>query len=91
MYPRKARQFKEVTKALRQIGRDCIMRIIKSIQSGEDTPQGILTLMLTGKKNVHSFTTLNYVSTGDQGHDIEDLVDDFLTFYVAGKYDKHYL
>ena len=88
MHPRKTSHFRKVTQALRQIGRDCIMRRIKSIQSGKDTPQDILTLILSGMKfSILKILTLQLIiETGDQSHDIEDLVDDFLTFYVAGKY-----
>ena len=61
----------ETVRAIRQIGKDCIVRRIKAIDNNEEVPSDILTQIIR-------------VASSDKGVDLEDLVDDFATFYVAG-------
>ena len=56
---------------LRQIGRHCIEQCIKSIQNNEDVPHDILTQIIS-------------ITQKKENIQVEDLVDDFVTFYVAG-------
>ena len=56
---------------LRQIGRHCIEQRIKSIQNNEDVPHDILTQIIS-------------ITQKEENIQIEDLVDDFVTFYSAG-------
>ena len=82
---------------IRQLGRECIQKRINAIESGEQVPNDILTHIVkitSGLLPVHMsnmkviftmalFQTIFLATTGDI--DVEDLVDDFTTFYVAGK------
>ena len=59
------------------------------IQDGQDIPQDILTYMLSSKKvcYLHEHTLkniLSYSSANKENWNIEELVDYYLTFYVAG-------
>ena len=56
---------------LRQIGRHCIEQRIKSIQNNEDVPHDILTQIIS-------------ITQKEENIQVEDLVDDFVTFYAAG-------
>eukprot|EP00731_Ephydatia_muelleri_P020160 Em0012g985a len=57
---------------MRRIGRDCIEKRIKAVTSGEEVPNDILTQILQS-------------SVGVKSVDMETLVDDFITFFVAGQ------
>ena len=54
-----------------KLEKKCIKNRIQAIKNGEDIPQDILTQIITLTQN-------------EDGTDIEDLVDDFATFYAAG-------
>ncbi len=54
LYPKKVKEYRKCIKALRRIGRDCIMRRIERIKSGEEMPNDILTYMLSSKKTIVS-------------------------------------
>ena len=65
--------YRETVRAIRQIGRDCINQRLKAISNEEEVPNDILTQIIR-------------VARSDASIDIEDLVDDFATFYIAGMY-----
>ena len=72
MHPYVTEGYRETARAIRQIGHDCILQRFKAIANKEEVPNDILTQIIT-------------VAGSDKSIDIEDLVDDFATFYVAGK------
>ncbi|KAL5471218.1 hypothetical protein EMCRGX_G029311 [Ephydatia muelleri] len=57
---------------MRRIGRDCIEKRIKAVATGGEVPNDILTQILQ-------------ISCTNTSVDMETLVDDFVTFYVAGQ------
>ena len=72
MHPYVTEGYREVVRAIRQIGQECIVRRFKAIANEEEVPNDILTQIIR-------------TASSDKSIDIEDLVDDFATFYVAGK------
>ncbi|XP_040268462.1 cholesterol 24-hydroxylase-like [Bufo bufo] len=66
------RDVQESTRLLRKTGRECIERRQKAIQDGEEIPVDILTQILKGA-----------ALEGDC--DMEDLLDNFVTFFIAGQ------
>ncbi|KAL5489563.1 hypothetical protein EMCRGX_G018672 [Ephydatia muelleri] len=72
VHPQEAEMYHEAILAMRRIGRDCIEKRIKAVTSGEEVPNDILTQILQS-------------SVGDKSVDMETLVDDFVTFFVAGQ------
>lgn len=67
------------------------MKRISSIERGETIPHDILSCILkTTRKlayigiNINSVSIL-YTVEADHTTDIEQLVDDFMTFFIAGK------
>ena len=71
LHPHETEGYREAVRAIRQIGKDCIVRRIKAIDNDEEVPNDILTQIIR-------------VASSDKGVDLEDLVDDFATFYIAG-------
>ncbi len=64
-------KYTDAAAKLREIGRYCILKRIESIKNGEQDHHDILTQIIT--------------LTQKQGNiNLEDLIDDFVTFYVAG-------
>eukprot|EP00731_Ephydatia_muelleri_P028730 Em0020g374a len=70
LYPHETETYREAVTAMRRIGRDCIEKRIKAVTSGEEVPNDILTQILQ-------------TSIAARLVDMETLVDDFVTFYVA--------
>ncbi|XP_069806710.1 cholesterol 24-hydroxylase-like isoform X2 [Dendropsophus ebraccatus] len=66
------RDVQESARLLRKTGRECIERRRKAIQDGEEIPMDILTQILKGAD-----------LEGDC--DMEDLLDNFVTFFIAGQ------
>ncbi|KAM3917972.1 cholesterol 24-hydroxylase-like [Leptodactylus fuscus] len=66
------REVKENIKLLRKTGRECIERRMKAIHDGEDIPVDILTQILKGAEV-------------EDGCSLEDLIDNFVTFFIAGQ------
>ncbi|KAG9463545.1 hypothetical protein GDO78_021534 [Eleutherodactylus coqui] len=66
------RDVKKNIKFLRKTGQECIERRMKAIQDGEDTPVDILTQIIKGAKL-------------EDGCSLEDLIDNFVTFFLAGQ------
>ena len=64
--------YRETVRAIRKIGQECIMKRYKAIENEEEVPNDILTQIIR-------------VATNERRVDLEDLVDDFATFYVAGE------
>ncbi|XP_072284111.1 cholesterol 24-hydroxylase-like isoform X2 [Pyxicephalus adspersus] len=62
----------ESIRLLRKTGRECIERRRKAIQDGEDIPVDILTQILKG-------------AVQEDECDMEDLLDNFVTFFIAGQ------
>lgn len=62
----------ESIRLLRKTGRECIERRRKAIEDGDDIPVDILTQILKGE-----------AQEGDC--DMEDLLDNFVTFFIAGQ------
>ena len=71
MRPFAGSKYTDAAYKLRQIGRHCIEQRIKSIQNNEDVPHDILTQIIS-------------ITQKEENIQIEDLVDDFVTFYSAG-------
>ena len=71
MHPYMTEGFREAARAIRLIGQDCILRRFKAIANEEEVPNDILTQIIKA-------------ASSDKSIDIEDLVDDFATFYIAG-------
>ena len=46
LHPLEVRGYRETIRALRIIGRDCIMKRITAIEAGEDVPRDILSSIL---------------------------------------------
>ncbi|KAL5473710.1 hypothetical protein EMCRGX_G028238 [Ephydatia muelleri] len=72
LHPKETEMYHEAVGAMRTIGRDCIEKRIKAVTSGEEVPNDILTQILQ-------------TSIADKSVDMETLVDDFVTFYIAGQ------
>ncbi|KAL5497028.1 hypothetical protein EMCRGX_G013421 [Ephydatia muelleri] len=72
LHPFETRSYRETIRAMRSIGRECIRKRIRAFDNGEDLPDDILTSILK-------------VASNDAAADIETLVDDFVTFYIAGQ------
>ncbi|XP_075049445.1 HHIP-like protein 1 isoform X3 [Mixophyes fleayi] len=73
--PRKRALIRDVQdniRFLRKTGRDCIDKRMKAIQDGEDIPVDILTQILKGAEL-------------EDGCNMEDLLDNFVTFFIAGQ------
>ena len=66
--------YRESIRAMRRIGQDCITRRFKAIADKEAVPNDILTQIVRAAS-----------SDACRGIDLEDLVDDFVTFYIAGE------
>ena len=66
--------YRETIRAMRKIGQDCIVQRFKAIADKEEVPNDILTQIVR-------------VASSDAGRgvDMEDLVDDFVSFYIAGE------
>ena len=71
MHPYLTEGYREAARAIRHVGQDCILRRFKAIANEEEVPNDILTQIIK-------------IASSDKSIDIEDLVDDFATFYVAG-------
>ncbi|KAL5471204.1 hypothetical protein EMCRGX_G029293 [Ephydatia muelleri] len=72
LHPLEARVYRECAASMGRIGRDCIEKRIKAVTTGGEVPNDILTQILQ-------------ISCTDTSVDMETLVDDFVTFYVAGQ------
>ena len=71
LHPYQTEGYRESVRAIRQIGQDCIVRRFKAISNEEEVPNDILTQIVR-------------VASADKSVNLDDLVDDFATFYVAG-------
>ena len=89
------KSYKEAARAIRRIGRACILERIEVIKRGESFPNDLLTHMLEfasmaeipSPESVFNsiIAKLQYSFLGlHQDVDLEDLIDDFTTFYTAG-------
>lgn len=70
--PSKAAVYRNSVVAVRKIGRDLIEKRIQDVSNGEEVPNDILTQILK-------------MASTEKSVDLEDLVDDFVTFFFAGK------
>nr|XP_006123832.1 cholesterol 24-hydroxylase isoform X1 [Pelodiscus sinensis] len=71
--PRKQKLIKEIRESvrlLRRAGKECIEQRREAMQNGEDAPQDILTQILKGAQ--------------EETRDDENILDNFVTFFVAG-------
>ena len=93
LHPSKALGYYETARALRAVGRECVWKRINAIENGEQVPNDILTHILKIRSRSTSFWCLQllievvffaYVAK-EEAVDIEVLVDDFVTFYVANR------
>ena len=69
------RKMRDSVSQIRNIGRQVIEARMAAIQRGEDVPQDILTYILRGTDNLK----------GIQDFNLEDMVDEFFTFFGAGQ------
>ena len=72
IHPYMTEGYREAVRAIRQIGQDCILQRFKAITNEEEVPNDILTQIIK-------------IASSDKSIDIEDLIDDFATFYIAGE------
>eukprot|EP00731_Ephydatia_muelleri_P028733 Em0020g377a len=72
LHPKETEMYHGAVGAMRRIGRDCIEKRIKAVTSGEEVPNDILTQILQ-------------ISIANKTVDMETLVDDFVTLYIAGQ------
>ena len=73
------KEVKEACHLIREIGRDCILSRMEAKARGDATPQDILTYLLDASKELQ----------GDQNFGLEEMIDEFVTFFVAGKNLKY--
>ncbi|XP_072284146.1 cholesterol 24-hydroxylase-like [Pyxicephalus adspersus] len=66
------KEVRESIKLLRNTGRECIERRKQAMEDGEDIPKDILTQILKGAEL-------------EDGCNLEDLIDNFITFFIAGQ------
>ncbi|XP_072283872.1 cholesterol 24-hydroxylase-like [Pyxicephalus adspersus] len=66
------RAVRDSTRLLRQAGKDCIEKRQKAMQDGEEIPMDILSQILKG-------------SSLEKTCDMESLLDNFVTFFIAGQ------
>ena len=90
MHPIETEVYRESVAAMRKIGRDCIEKRIKAVTSGEELPNDILTQMLQPCSEYccrnHTHISLFFFHpVAEGGVDMETLVDDFVTFFIAGE------
>ena len=82
--------YRESVVAMRKIGHDCIEKRIKVVNNGEEAPNDILTQIIQSCGRCdhicqHALCTWLYLySATDKSVDMETLVDNFVTFYIAG-------
>ncbi len=92
LHPFEVKGYQETVRALRMIGRDCIMKRIKAVEAGEQIPRDILSSILqVACECIYTFYVYTYIlllinlsTATKESVDIEELVDDFVTFYAAG-------
>lgn len=73
LHPSEAEGYRETIKAIRHIGRECILRRFKAVANNEEVPNDILTQII------------RIATSSNNSVAVEDLVDDFVTFFIAGK------
>lgn len=71
-HPYEAEGYRETVRAIRRIGRECILQRFQTIRNYEDVPNDILTQIVK-------------IASSGNSVDLEDLVDDFATFFIAGE------
>ncbi|KAL5497010.1 hypothetical protein EMCRGX_G013400 [Ephydatia muelleri] len=72
LHPFEAESYRETTRVLRAMGRDCILKTMKAVRSSDRIAPNILTCILQMAETEHNADT-------------ETLVDDFVLFYIAGQ------
>ena len=65
-------KYTDAVATLRKVGEYCIKQRIEAIRNQEDVPHDILTQIIT-------------LTQKEDTCQLEDLIDDFMTFYGAGK------
>ena len=75
-HPYEAEGYRETIRAVRQIGRNCILQRFKAIANNEEVPNDILTQIIR-------------IASSGGSVEIENLVDDFATFFIAGRFVSH--
>jgi cholesterol 24-hydroxylase len=65
------KEYKEIIEKLRFLGRQQIENRLKLMQEGSYIPQDLLTITLKSYEN--------------ESFDMEDMIDDFITFFIAGQ------
>lgn len=91
LHPFEVRNYREVARTLRVIGRNCIQKRIKALNDGKDVPHDILSYIIkAASKHLYWQCISNWICiicliASDVTADIESLVDDFVTFYIAGE------
>ena len=81
--------YAETALKVRQIGEYCIRKRLTALENNEEVPHDILTLILqTVRESKYSYadnTLLLFLSETGEKIAMAELVDDFVTFYVAGQ------
>jgi cholesterol 24(S)-hydroxylase len=65
------KEYKKIIEKLRLLGRQQIENRLKLMQEGSYIPQDLLTITLKSYEN--------------ESFDMEDMIDDFITFFIAGQ------
>ena len=88
LHPFEAASYREATRAIRKIGKKCIETRISALKNGEKCERDILSCILNHASKHNNYSTLDVYNGGLQGvtenFDLEDIIDDFATFYSAG-------
>lgn len=84
-------RYRSTVRKLREVGREVIVKRIQSLKNGDHVPEDLLSHLLKTHGNslydILNFNdkAVNIFSKEKEEFDIEDLVDDFATFFVAGQ------
>ena len=70
-HPYEVEGYREAIRGIRKIGQGCIEKRFKAIANEEEVPNDILTQIVR-------------VAQSDKGIQLDDIIDDFVTFYIAG-------
>ena len=82
--------YAETALKVRQIGEYCIRKRLTALENNEEVPHDILTLILQTVRELACVAVIIVIlilllmSVTEDSIDMEELLDDFVTFYAAG-------
>ena len=78
----------ETALKVRQIGEYCVRKRLTALENNEEVPHDILTLILqTIRESIMKPSMMQFLlclSETEENIEMEELLDDFVTFYIAG-------